>query len=163
GRPGASASRTPTPSGGSLMVASTLLPQALSLILLVVSLGLFAQALLSLYLTLYAWERPERLDRTRAPRASLPPRLSFTAILPARHEEGVIYDTVKRVWSANYPSELLEVVVVCSADDPGTIAEAQRAVRDIGSPRVRVEVFSDGPINKPHGLNVGVGRTTNQV
>jgi cellulose synthase/poly-beta-1,6-N-acetylglucosamine synthase-like glycosyltransferase len=145
------------------MSPSTVVPQVLSLFLLVVSLALFAQALLSLYLTLYAWERPERLHRTRAPRALLPPRLSFTAIVPARHEEAVIYDTVRRVWSANYPTELLELVVVCSADDPGTIAEAQRAARDLGSPRVRVETFFDGPINKPHGLNVGFRRTTNQV
>ena len=79
-------------------------------------------------------------------------------LLPARHEEAVIYDTVRRVWAANYPPELLEVVVICSVDDAGTIAEAQRAVAAIGSPNVRVEVFSGGPINSPQLLKLsGIG------
>src|SRR5262249_9414416 len=141
----------------------TALMDFLNLLLLVFSLGLFSQALFSLYLTLYAWEHPERLERTRAPRSFLPPRLSFTVLLPARHEEAVIYQTVRRAWPANYPAALLEVVVICSADDEGTIAEARRAVADIGSPNIRVETFSDGPINKPHGLNVGFRRTSNEV
>jgi cellulose synthase/poly-beta-1,6-N-acetylglucosamine synthase-like glycosyltransferase len=135
----------------------------LNSLVLLVSIGLFAQALFSLYLTLYAWEHPDRLERTRAPRSFVPPRLSFTVLLPARHEEAVIYDTIRRLWSANYPSELLEVVVVCSVDDLDTIAEAQRAVTDIGSPNVRVETFMRGRINKPHGLNVGLQRTSNEV
>lgn len=134
-----------------------------SLLLLAFSLILFGQALFSVYLTLYAWEHPERLDDTRAPRAFLRPRLSFTILLPARHEEAVIYDTVQRAWATQYPRELLEIVVVCSVDDTGTIAEARRAAKDIGSPRVRVETFSDGPINKPHGLNVGFARSSHQV
>jgi cellulose synthase/poly-beta-1,6-N-acetylglucosamine synthase-like glycosyltransferase len=135
----------------------------LNLLMLVVSLGLFGQALFSLHLTLYAWEHPDRLEATRAPRSFLPPRLSFSVLLPARHEEAVIYETVRRIWAANYPSHLLEVVVVCCADDEATIAEALRAVDDIGSPNVRVETFSGGPINKPHGLNVGFRRTSNDV
>jgi cellulose synthase/poly-beta-1,6-N-acetylglucosamine synthase-like glycosyltransferase len=135
----------------------------LNLLVVGVSLGLFGQGLFSLYLTLYAWEHPDRLQGTRAPQSFLPPRLSFTALLPARHEEAVIYETVRRVWATNYPSHLLEVVVVCSADDEATIAEAQRAVADIGSPHVRVETFSGGRINKPRGLNVGFRRTWNDV
>jgi cellulose synthase/poly-beta-1,6-N-acetylglucosamine synthase-like glycosyltransferase len=137
--------------------------QVLNLLVLVVSLGLFGQALFSLYLTLYAWEHPDYLEATRAPRSFLQPRLSFTALLPARHEQKVIYETVRRVWAADYPSDLLEVIVVCSADDEATITEAQRAVADIGSPNVRVETFSGGRINKPRGLNVGFHRTSNQV
>jgi glycosyltransferase XagB len=133
------------------------------LIVALISLVLFAQSIFSLYLMLYTWEHPERLEASRGPLSFLPPQLSFTVLLPARHEEAVIYDTIKRVWAANYPSNLLEVVVICHADDTGTIAEAQRAVQDIDSRRVRVETFSTPPINKPHGLNVGFQRTSNHV
>lgn len=127
------------------------------------SLVLCALSLFSLYLMLYAWEHPTRLAASSGPQSFLPPRLSFTVLLPARHEEGVIHETIRRVWAANYPSDLLEVVVVCHADDEGTIAQAQRAVHETGSPHVRVETFANAPINKPHGLNVGFQRTANQV
>src|SRR6266699_203243 len=130
---------------------------------LLISLVFFAQSIFSLYLMLYSWEHPERLEASRGPCSFLPPQLSFTALLPARHEEAVIYETIKRVWAANYPSDLLEIAVICHIDDTGTIAEAQRAIREIGSSRVRVETFCTPPINKPHGLNVGFQRTSNQV
>lgn len=132
-------------------------------LILAASVLLVAQSLFSIYLMLYTWEHPERLEASRGPTTYLPPSLSFSVLLPARNEEAVIYETIKRAWDADYPSDLLEVVVICHADDYGTIAEADRAVREIGSPRVRVETFSDGPINKPHGLNVGLERTENEV
>src|SRR5579859_4941716 len=118
-----------------------------TIIVLLLAGGLFAQSLLSLYLMLYAWEYPERLDANRGPRSFVRPRLTFTVLLPARQEEPVIYQTVKRVASANYPLELLEIVVVCHASDMGTIAEAMRAVREIGSSNVRVETFTGEPVN----------------
>jgi cellulose synthase/poly-beta-1,6-N-acetylglucosamine synthase-like glycosyltransferase len=135
----------------------------LSTIIVVVALVLFAQSMISLSLMLYTWEHPERLQASKAPSAFLPARLSFTVLLPARHEERVIYRTIERVWKANYPSHLLEIVIICHLDDVGTIAEAERAIRDIGSSQVQVATFADGPINKPHGLNVGLRQTANQV
>lgn len=134
-----------------------------SFIVQFLSLALFGQSLFSLYLMLYSWEYPERLHASSAPSSFLSARLSFTVLLPARHEEDVIYETIKRVWSAHYPSHLLEIVVICHTDDKGTISEAQRAIRDIGSHQVRVETFSTTPINKPHGLNVGLQRTSHQI
>jgi cellulose synthase/poly-beta-1,6-N-acetylglucosamine synthase-like glycosyltransferase len=135
----------------------------LSAVILTLSLVLFAQSLVSLYLMLYSWEHPERLYSSSPPASFLSARLSFSVLLPARHEEAVIYETIKRVWEAYYPSHLLEIVVISHADDAGTIAEAQRAIRDIGSRQIHVETFSTGSINKPHGLNVGFQRTSNQI
>ncbi|HEU5103618.1 MAG TPA: glycosyltransferase [Roseiflexaceae bacterium] len=128
-----------------------------------IALLLFAQSIFSLYLMLYTWEHPERLERSGGPRLFLPPQLSFSVLLPARHEQAVIFETICRVWYANYRHDLLEVVVICHADDHETIAEAERARAAIGSPNVRVETFYNAPINKPHGLNVGLRRTSNQV
>jgi len=134
-----------------------------SLVLLIIALVLFGQSMLSLNLMLYTWEHPERMYASRPPVSYLSARLSFTVLLPARHEEAVIYETIKRIWAANYPPHLLEIAVICHSDDEDTISEAQRTIQDIGSSRIRVETFSDPPINKPHGLNVGFQRTSNQI
>jgi len=131
--------------------------------LLVLSLLLTGHAAFTLYLMLYTWWRPERLLATRSPATYEPPRLRFTALVPARHEQEVIAETIHRISNANYERELVEIVVVCESSDAATIAEAQRAIDEIGYPNVRLEVFGDGPINKPHGLNVGLRASTHEV
>ena len=134
-------------------------------VILVLSIVLTAQAVFTLGLMLYTWARPERLEESESPGTYLPPKLGFTAILPAKNEEGVIGDTVRRVWETDYPKRLLEVVVVCEESDVGTIAEAREAAEEIGHPNVRVVTFSgkDGPVNKPRGLNVAFRETQNEV
>ncbi|MGI8865317.1 MAG: glycosyltransferase [Rubrobacteraceae bacterium] len=134
-------------------------------LILVVSVVLTAQAICTLGLMLYTWARPERLEESKSPKEYLPPKFSFTAILPAKNEEGVIGDTVRKLWESNYPKELLEVVVVCEESDRGTIEEAAEAAAEIGHPGVRVVTFSgkDGPVNKPRGLNVAFAETKNEV
>jgi cellulose synthase/poly-beta-1,6-N-acetylglucosamine synthase-like glycosyltransferase len=131
--------------------------------ILVVSLVVFVQALFALYLMLYAWEHPEWLERNRGPRTFVAPSLSFTALLPARDEVDVIFQTMERVWGANYPQELLEVIVVCHRDDGATIAEARRAITALGSPNVRLVTFGDEPINKPRALNAGFASSRHAV
>jgi cellulose synthase/poly-beta-1,6-N-acetylglucosamine synthase-like glycosyltransferase len=87
-------------------------------------------------------------------------------MLPARHEEDVIATTIERVSRANYPLDLLEIVVICAADDIGTIGEAQRKIDVLRAERrvnARVLQFADLPINKPHGLNVGLRNTSSGV
>lgn len=129
-----------------------------------VSVGLVAQAVFTVGLMLYTWARPERLEESASPKSYLPPRLSFTAIMPARNEEGVIGDTLRQVWRTSYPKDLLEVVVVCEESDVGTIEEAQEAADLLGG-NVRVLTFAAGdrPVNKPRGLNVALAETTNEV
>jgi cellulose synthase/poly-beta-1,6-N-acetylglucosamine synthase-like glycosyltransferase len=114
----------------------------------------------------YTWDRPEAFQRSKAPNRFLPPHKSFTVLLPARHEEEVIQMTIERVVRANYPLSLLEVLVICSIDDNGTIAKAQQKVAQLrrkGVTNVNVAAFKNKPINKPHGLNVGLRHTHNEV
>jgi len=136
----------------------------LDTLLALVSVLVTAQSAHTLYLTLYTWDRPP--EEARAPARFAPPRLSFTVMLPARHEEAVIAGTIERVVKANYPADLLQVLVICSADDDATIgtAEAQiaRLLRE-GLSNVSVVVFDDGPINKPHGLNAALPQATQDV
>ncbi|MGB9633455.1 MAG: glycosyltransferase, partial [Chloroflexaceae bacterium] len=79
--------------------------------LVVISLLLLAQVSFSTYLMLYAWNDARRGDIFAAPKEFAPPQKSFTVLLPARHEEAVIQHTIEGVLRANYPRELLEIVV----------------------------------------------------
>src|SRR2546430_3507128 len=119
------------------------------------SLLLTIQSVYALYIMLYTWDRPEAYQKAKAPERFLRPQKSFTVMLPARHEEDVIQSTIERVIRANYPLSLLEVVVICSIDDTGTIAKAQQKIAQLrrrGVTNVQVIAFKNIPINKPHGL-----------
>src|SRR5579885_2971717 len=133
---------------------------------LVLSVLLILQSGHTLYLMLYTWDQPEAYRLAQAPASFLPPQKTFTVMLPARHEEDVIQTTIERVVRSHYPPALLEVVVICSEDDTGTIAQAQLKIdqlRQQGLENVRVLSYNEKPINKPHGLNIGFRNTTHEV
>jgi glycosyltransferase XagB len=136
------------------------------LTLVIISVLLLAQVSYSSYLMLYAWNDTRRSDDFKAPSVFAPAQKSFTVLLPARHEEEVIQHTIEGVLRANYPLNLLEIVVICRIDDTGTITKVQEKIVELvarGIHNVRLIVFQDMPINKPHGLNIGFGHTTNEV
>src|SRR5262249_16972993 len=87
-------------------------------------------------------------------------------LLPARHEEAVIQDTIQRVVDLNYPRELVQVLVVIEAGDKGTIGKVNQKIAELenqGIGHVRLLTFNDPPINKPHGLNVGLRQSSGEV
>jgi cellulose synthase/poly-beta-1,6-N-acetylglucosamine synthase-like glycosyltransferase len=158
------------------------------------SVLLAVQSAYAAALMLYVWEDEEKHTRSRAPRTFDSPRHSFTILLPARHEEAVIQDTIQRVIDLDYPRELVQVLVIVESGDIGTIAKVQEKLAQIGPnpptpfPRreggaelsdravlplpdagrgsgggVRLLTFDDPPINKPHGLNVGLRRATGDI
>jgi cellulose synthase/poly-beta-1,6-N-acetylglucosamine synthase-like glycosyltransferase len=134
--------------------------------LITASMVLTAQATFTLYMMLYTWDQAEVDGLTPAQEDFTPPSLSFTAIVPARHEEEVIATTIDWIVRSNYPRELLQVLVVCSADDTETIAAATEKIRWLaneGITNVDVVVFDDAPVNKPHGLNCALARAINRV
>jgi cellulose synthase/poly-beta-1,6-N-acetylglucosamine synthase-like glycosyltransferase len=126
-------------------------------LLVIVSILVTIQSFHALYLTLYTWDRPK--TKAQAPDTFSAPSLSFTVMLPARHEEAVIQATIGRVAQANYPAELIQIFVICSADDVGTIGKAEEKLDELrreSTVNVSMVVFDDGPVNKPHGLNCGL-------
>lgn len=134
--------------------------------ILVLSILMSVQAAYTVYIMLYTWDQPEAYQKAKAPHLFREPALSFTVLLPARHEEEVIQQTILRVVQANYPRDLIEVLVICEKGDEGTIRKALDEIEDLrkrGVHNVRLEVFDDQPINKPHGLNHGFTRSGNQV
>jgi glycosyltransferase XagB len=131
-----------------------------------VSLVLTVQAAHSLYLMIYTWDQPEAEALATVPEVRAAPALSFTAIVPARHEEDVIQVTIDRVAHVDYPIRLVQVIVVCSADDVGTIERAAATIdrlRAEGRDNVELVVFDDKPINKPHGLNAALAHARHGV
>ena len=126
-------------------------------------LALLGHALFSLAVMLYAWDRPERLERSGGPEEFSEPRFSFTVLLPARDEEAVIADTIATLWRSRYPGELLQIVVICQRDDPGTIAAATAQIAKLNAPNVRLAVYDDPPFNKPRALMVGYAAATGDV
>src|SRR5438270_2293927 len=115
-----------------------------------------AQAIFNLRLRLFIWENPDRARLNRAPTTYREPSLSFTVLLPARHEEDVYRETIQKIYDLNYPKHLLQIVAICREDDPGTISEALAKIDELQDPNLELLVFNDEPINKPHGLNLGL-------
>lgn len=138
-------------------------PLLLSAFVFASSTILILQGLFSLAWMLYAWQHPDTIKENQSPTPYLPPQYSFTALLPARHEVAVIGQTIRAIHAITYPEELKETLVICRADDTATIAEARRTIADIGSDTIKVVVFSDGPVNKPQALNVGLAQATHDI
>jgi glycosyltransferase XagB len=134
----------------------TLLRHSLEIVYFLITLFMTAQAVFDIRLRLFIWEAPEHAWLNRAPTVYRPAHLSFTILLPARHEEHVYQTTIQKVYNLNYPKELMQIIAICREDDPGTIAEARTKIDELGDPNVQLLVFNDQPINKPHGLNLGL-------
>ena len=138
----------------------------LDLVLAGGSVLLAVQSAYTAILMLYAWEDEEKYVRNRVPLSFERPRQSFTILLPARHEEAVIQDTMQRVVDLAYPREMVQILVVIEAGDAGTIAAVEAKLSELhqhGASHLRLIVFDDPPINKPHGLNVGLRAATGDV
>ena len=132
----------------------------------VLSILLTVQAAHTAYIMIYTWDRPDAYRRSRAPETFREPQKSFTVMLPARHEEEVIQETIGRVVNARYPRSLMEVLVICEHTDRGTIEKVEEKIAELRRQRVdnvRLVVFDDTPINKPHGLNIGLAQSSNEV
>jgi cellulose synthase/poly-beta-1,6-N-acetylglucosamine synthase-like glycosyltransferase len=135
-------------------------------LLAILSLLLVAQSGYSAALMLYAWEDEEKDSRRRIPATYEPPATRFTLLLPARHEEAVIDETIQRTVDLHYPRQLVQILVVIESGDTGTIAVVESKIaslRERGITHVRLLTFAEPPINKPHGLNVGLQHATGDI
>jgi cellulose synthase/poly-beta-1,6-N-acetylglucosamine synthase-like glycosyltransferase len=134
----------------------SMIGKCFELLYLLLNLLMTIQAIFNIRLRLFIWEKPDHAGLNHAPTAYRDPYLSFTILLPARHEEDVYRETLQKVYNLNYPKELVQILAVCREDDPGTIAEAWAKIDELRDPNVQLLIFNDKPINKPHGLNLGL-------
>jgi cellulose synthase/poly-beta-1,6-N-acetylglucosamine synthase-like glycosyltransferase len=131
------------------MTASMLL----SIALVAVSLVLFGIAAATVWWMLHAWRDPETLEETGFARADSQPKLSFSLLVPARHEEAVLEHTLEQLLRIDHPD--FEVIPIVGHDDPGTAAVAERVARRHPE-QVRVVVDESWPKNKPKALNTAL-------
>src|SRR5260221_7550889 len=135
----------------------TTLGHVFALLFLLLIVVMTAQALFNIRLRLFIWEKPEHAWLNHAPSVYREPRLSFSILLPARHEERVYRETLEKVYHLHYPKALLQLIAICREDDAGTIAEARTAIAALGDPHIQLLIFNDQDTNKPDGLNLGLG------
>jgi glycosyltransferase XagB len=107
----------------------------------------------TLWWMLHAWRTPESLDETGFPGPTAEPQLSFSLLVPARHEQAVLGATLARLAASDHPA--FEILVVVGHDDPATAAVAERAAhRHPGL--IRVLVDTNRRKNKPKALNTAL-------
>lgn len=118
--------------------------------LIAVSVTFAAVAATTLFWMLYAWQTAGHLRRTGFAAARVPARHSFTLLVPARHEEQVLGNTLDRLASQDHPD--YNILVIVGDDDPGTAEVAHVAARRHPN-KIRVVVDDSVPKNKPKALN----------
>ncbi|SDU83412.1 Glycosyltransferase, catalytic subunit of cellulose synthase and poly-beta-1,6-N-acetylglucosamine synthase [Microlunatus sagamiharensis] len=123
------------------------------LALSVVSLALAGVAFTTLAWMLHAWRSPSHLEATGFVRSGREPSLSFSLLVPARHEEEVLGDTLDKLAQLDHPD--YEVIAIIGHDDPGTEAVA-RAAAARHPEIVRVVMDHSVPKNKPKGMNTAL-------
>jgi hypothetical protein len=124
-----------------------------------VFLALAASGATTAILMLYAWRRERSLQEIVFSAVTRPPRHSFSLILPARHEEKVLAQTVASIADLRHPA--FEVIVVVGDDDPETHEVASRATAS--DRRFRVVVDRHEHKNKPRALNTALGHCRGQI
>lgn len=129
-------------------------------LLVLVSLGLTAVASTTLLWMLHAWRTPQALSATRFSSSPLDPRHSFSLLVPARHEQEVLGDTLDALAVLDHPD--YEVLAIIGHDDPETEAVARAAARRHPD-RVRVVMDHSVPKNKPKGMNTALPKCRGDV
>jgi cellulose synthase/poly-beta-1,6-N-acetylglucosamine synthase-like glycosyltransferase len=129
-------------------------------LLVLVSLALTAVATTTLTWMLHAWRTPQALGATRFSRSPMSPRHSFSLLVPARHEQEVLGDTLDTLAGLDHPD--YEVIAIIGHDDPETEAVARAAAaRHPG--RVRVVMDYSVPKNKPKGMNTALPECRGEI
>lgn len=109
---------------------------------------------------LYAWRDEESYSKTSFPTYTGSEEVSISLLIPARHEEAVLGDTIARVAESNYKN--FEVLVIIGHDDPVT----EKVARDAASrsaKNVRVIIDHSVPKTKPSALNTGLTHCSGEL
>ncbi len=128
--------------------------------LVLLTIGLTAVAITTLAWMLHAWRSTGHLQNTgfsTNPRAA---ELSFTLLVPGRHEEEVMGQTLDKLATQDHPN--FDIIAIVGHDDPGTEAVA-RAAAARHPQLIRVIVDDSTPKNKPKALNLALTVATGDV
>ncbi|AGB21262.1 glycosyl transferase [Mycobacterium sp. JS623] len=150
----------PIPAEQSKNRPSSWLELLLNGVLVLLSLGLFTVSSTTLWWMLHAWHSPDALAATGFRRRSARAPRSFSLLLPARHEQSVLGDTIDAMARLDHPK--YEVIVIIGHDDPETELVA-RAAAARHSRIVRVVMDYHLPKNKPKALNTALRKCKGDI
>ncbi|MCU1689597.1 MAG: glycosyl transferase [Pseudonocardiales bacterium] len=127
-------------------------------IYLTVIVAIFVVAFTTLAWMVDSWRSPEAKASTAFPVPD-EPRLSFSLLVPARHEHEVLAATVGRLCEQDHPN--FEILVIVSEDDPETAAVARMLERahDV----VRVVIDENEVKSKPRALNTALPLCSKEI
>lgn len=122
-------------------------------LLAVVSVAMTVVSATTLWWMLHAWSSAASLASTRFTAGCRRPSLTFSLLVPARHEQAVLAETLDRLATLDHPD--FEVIAIVGDDDPETAAIAQAAAERHPT-AVRVVVDSSVPKSKPRAMNTAL-------
>jgi len=126
---------------------------AASLLVTAFAVVMTAIAVVTLWWQLHAWRTPDVLSSTGFSGSPITPQHSFSLLVPARHEQAVLGETLRRLAAVDHPD--VEVVAIIGHDDPETNAVAEQVAQEQPG-RVRVVVDHSWPKNKPRAMNTAL-------
>jgi len=129
----------------------------------VLSIAIAIQSLFTLISMMFAWDDPKRVEHNRSPDKFYTPIYSFTALVPALHEEAVIGDTIEAIANIQYPQTLKELIIVCRLDDIGTISAVRKKIQELNKDNIRLLIPDYMPKNKPDKLNFALKHAQHDV
>ena len=134
----------------------------LALSTFIVLTGLFLTAIAggTLWWQLHAWRTPEIHAATEFRPPESDSELSFSLLIPARHEQAVLAATVKSILASNHNN--FEVLIIVGHDDPDT-ADVARLLEAQYPDLVRVVVDTHEVKNKPKALNSALPRCRGEI
>lgn len=118
--------------------------------LVTIALTLTLIAVTTLWWMLYAWRSKTTYDSTAFSKEPLAPQHTFTLLVPGRHEEEVMGQTLDALAAQTHPD--VQIIAIVGDDDPGTTAVV-RAAAARHPDRIEVVVDDSVPKNKPKALN----------
>jgi glycosyltransferase XagB len=117
---------------------------------LVISIVLFSVAAVTLWWMMHAWRTPETLESTTFAVPAGETALSFTLLLPIRHErQDVVENTVQKMLECRH--DKFEIIIITGADDPETTGIARRLATI--APHKISTVIDPAPRNKATAMN----------
>lgn len=128
--------------------------------LVALAIALSAVALSTLWWMLYAWRSRGTHRSTAFSEAPHEPRHTFTLLVPGRHEEAVMGQTLDALAGQTHPN--VQIIAIVGDDDPGTEAVC-RAAAARHPDRIEVVVDDSVPKNKPKALNRALPFATGDV
>ncbi|GAA2511324.1 glycosyltransferase [Pilimelia columellifera] len=116
-------------------------------------------ATITLWWTLHAWRTPQTLYATRFAPPDGSHGHTFSLLLPARHEEAVLAQTVRKLLQSRHQG--FELILIVGHDDPATATVAHELAAEHS--QVSVIVDHHAVKNKPKALNTALPSCTGDI